>query len=92
MQDICSPTVRMRCIDVGYCCEHNGSDEILVVTDFFNIEYPRVGENSNKISSDAAFVTRDVRSIVLGTVVRLRRLTLPPPALPRNIEHLSGAI
>lgn len=35
---------------------------------FFNIKYPRVGENSNKISSDRAFVTRDIRSIVLGTV------------------------
>ena len=38
------------------------------MTDFFNIEYPRVGGNSNKVSSDGAFVTRDVRSIVLGTV------------------------
>jgi len=42
------------------------------VTYFFNIEYPRVGGNSNKISSDGAFVTRDVRSIVLGTVFHPR--------------------
>jgi len=55
-----------------YYSEHKGSDEILVVTDFFNIEYPRVGANSNKISSDGAFVTRDVRSIVLGTVFHPR--------------------
>ena len=38
------------------------------MTEFFNTEYPRVDRNSNKISLDGAFVTRDVRSIVLGTV------------------------
>jgi len=52
----------------GYCSERDDSDEILVVTDIFNTEYPRVGGNSNKISSDGAFVMRDVRSIELGTV------------------------
>jgi hypothetical protein len=38
------------------------------VTVFFNIEYLRVGGNSNKISSDRAFVTRYVCSIVHGRV------------------------
>jgi len=52
------------------CSECDGSDVIMVVTDFFNTEYPRVGGNSNKISSDGAFVTRYVRSIVLDIVVR----------------------
>ena len=45
----------------------------LVVTDLFNTEYPRVGGNSNKISFDGAFVTRDIRSIVLGTVLHIIR-------------------
>jgi hypothetical protein len=41
----------------------------LVVADIFNTEYPRVGGSSNKISSGRTFVTGDVRSIVLGTVL-----------------------
>jgi hypothetical protein len=45
----------------------------LVVTDLFNTEYRRVGGNSNKISFDGAFVTRDIRSIVLGTVLHIIR-------------------
>ena len=42
------------------------------MTECFNPECPRVGAILNKISSDGAFATRDVRTTVLGTVVRPR--------------------
>lgn len=51
-----------------HCTERNGSDEVFIVTGFFNPECLRVGGILNKISSDRAFVTRDVRTIVLSTV------------------------
>jgi hypothetical protein len=54
---------------IRYRSERDGLGEILVVTDFFNTEYPTVGGNWNKISSDRAFVTHDVRSIVLDSRV-----------------------